>query len=108
MVGPATRSAVPGLLPGVTRSFSVSENSASEDRRLTTGSLGGDVVDSQRVVRGLAAEGEVDTPRLSLDGVLGPATRAGPLAVQRRLGVEQDGIVGPVTRAGAVALLAAQ
>lgn len=103
VVGPATRSALPGLLPGATAPAAV-----SLDRRLTTGSLGGDVVDWQRVVGGLAAAGEVDTPRLSLDGVFGPATRAGTVAVQRRLGVEQDGVVGPLTRAGAAALLAAQ
>lgn len=102
VVGPATRGALPGLLPGA-----VSTVQVASERRLTTGALGGDVVDWQRVVGGLAAAGEVDTPRLALDGVFGPATREGTLAVQRRLGVTADGIVGPVTRAGAAALLAA-
>ena len=103
IVGPATRSALPGLLPEATGTAP-----APYERRLTTRSLGGDVVDWQQVVGGLASTGEVDTPRLSLDGAFGPATRAGTIAVQRRLGLVQDGIVGPATRAGAAALLAAQ
>ena len=100
VVGPATRTALPGLLPGAT-------GTAPEPfaRRLSSGALGGDVVDWQRVVGGLASAGVVRTPRLALDGVFGPATRAGTIAVQERLGVTQDGVVGPVTRAGAAALL---
>ncbi len=101
VVGPATRDALPGLLPGA-RSAAPS----ASERRLSSGALGGDVIDWQQVVGGLVAAGEVDTPRLALDGVFGPATTAGTIAVQKRLGTTTDGIVGPVTRAGAAALLA--
>ena len=94
VVGPATRGALPGLLPGASSAApSVSE------RRLSSGALGGDVIDWQQVVGGLVASGEVDTPRLALDGVFGPATKAGIVAVQKRLSITSDGIVGRVTRA---------
>lgn len=100
VVGPSTRTALPGLLPGATGT-----PPGPTARHLTTGSLGGDVLDWQRTVGHLVAGGEVDTPRLALDGVFGPATRTRTLAVQRRLGGTQDGVVGPVTRAGAGALV---
>jgi len=102
VVGPATRGALPGLLPGA-----AGPAPWASERRLSSGALGGDVLDWQQVVGGLVAAGDVDTPRLALDGVFGPATRAGTIAVQKRLGITTDGIVGPVTRAGAAALLAA-
>jgi len=102
VVGPVTRGALPGLLPGARNAPA----SASE-RRLSSDALGGDVLDWQWVVGGLVAAGEVDTPRWALDGVFGPATTAGTIAVQKRLSITTDGIVGPVTRAGAADLLAA-
>lgn len=102
VVGPATRSALPGLLPGA-----AGPAAPGSEPLLTTGALGGAVVDWQRVVGGLVAAGEVDTARLALDGVFGPRTRAGTIAVQQRLGITPDGVVGPVTRSRAAALLAA-
>jgi peptidoglycan hydrolase-like protein with peptidoglycan-binding domain len=101
IVGPQTRAALPGLLPGA-----MSAPAAASERRLSTGARGGDVVDWQRVIGGLSSAGKVDTPRVALDGAFGPRTLAGTIAVQRRLGIVEDGIVGPVTRAGAATLLA--
>ena len=88
-------------LPGATGTPPV-----SVARSLSVGSRGADVADWQRDVNRLRAAGTVDTRLLSIDGVFGPATRAGTLAVQERAGITRDGVVGPVTRRSAARLLA--
>lgn len=101
IVGPKTRAALPALLPGATGTPPV-----SVARSLSVGSRGADVADWQRDVNRLRAAGTVDTRLLAVDGVFGPATRAGTLAVQERAGITRDGVVGPVTRRSAARLLA--
>lgn len=101
VVGPRTRAGAGTLL-------SAGPSGPQEPqgvRNLRQGDRGPDVRQWQETLERARRAGEIDVPRVALDGVFGPATRQATVAAQRRLGVTRDGIVGPVTFGGLGSLL---
>jgi peptidoglycan hydrolase-like protein with peptidoglycan-binding domain len=63
---------------------------------LRQGSTGENVRVLQTYINRLADRNS-SVPRVTVDGIFGPATRAAVIAAQRALGLAADGIVGPIT-----------
>jgi len=68
---------------------------------LSEGSVGQSVKVVQAALNTLA-DTNSSIPRVAVDGVFGPLTRASVIAAQRLLGLMQDGVVGPATWAALV------